>query len=333
MISFSKAIAVCLLSLLFIVCGAPAQMAANGDVTESRTSRVTSSAGAAALGSAALLGPNDAISLATPDIAELDRRVVIVDSDGQVDVPLVGRLKGSGLTPSEFAEEVRQALRKLYLNPQVSVAGVDLKSRPISVVGAVNTPGVQQADGRKRLLEVLSLAGGLRQDAGSVIEVTRRSDIGGLPKTLFPRSEGGFDTVTVQISDLLEAKRPEENFTIQGGDAVTVPKARMVYVVGDVRKGGGFVVGERDNVTVLKALALAEGVQSTADTAHARILRAGDESDGRPFNVSQLLHGKTPDMPLRPDDILFIPSSMPKKAAVRVFEAAIQTGTGIAIWR
>jgi polysaccharide export outer membrane protein len=284
-------------------------------------------------GASVLLGAYDVVTLATPDIQELDRRAVVIDSNGQADVPLVGRVKASGLTPSEFASQVQQRLRKLYLKPQVSIASVELKSRPISVLGAVNTPGVQQADGHKRLLEVLSSAGGLRQDAGPEIEVSRREEIGGLPKALSPSSKDGFETVSVSVADLFEAKRPEDNFAIQAGDVVTVPKARMVYVVGDVRKGGGFVVGERDNLSVLKALALAEGVQSTADTAHARILRAGDNSAGRPFNVAQLLRGKAPDTALKPDDILFIPSSVPKKAAIRVLEAAIQTGTGIAIWR
>ncbi len=279
-----------------------------------------------------LLGPGDVVTLATPDIEELDKRPLTVDSEGLADVPALGRLKAIGLTPAEFAAEIKESLRKLYLNPKVSIAAVDVKSRPVSVVGSVNTPGVQQADGRKRLLEVISVAGGLRQDAGAHIAVTRRADIGGLPKTLFPRTDQNFETVDIPVSDLFEARRPEDNFTIQGGDVITVPKARLVYVVGDVKKGGGFVIGERDNLTVLKALALAEGVQSTADSAHARILRAGDDSDGHPFNVAKLLRGQEPDRPLRPDDVLFIPSSVPKKAAVRIMEAAIQTGTGIAIW-
>jgi len=288
--------------------------------------------------SGATLGPGDSITLATPEIEELDKRVLSVDSDGVVDVPLVGRVKAGGLTTQAFAAQITSLLHRLYLNPQVSISAVEVKSRPISVVGSVNTPGVQQADGHKRLLEVLSSAGGLRQDAGPRIEVTRLLAAGSLPASVSPKASGRFETADISVSDLLEGKSPASNVVILPGDAITVPKARLIYVIGDVKKAGGFVVGEHDNLTVLKALALAEGLQGTADAAHAKIVHpedaaAASASDGQPLNVRKLLAGKTRDMVLRPDDVLFIPSSLPKKFAVRALEAAIQTGTGIAIWK
>ncbi len=328
----NKLVVVIVVSSLWL-CMKQTVLAAHNPLPPLSSSRTNATTAGTVIGMETLLGPGDMITLATPEIEELDRRTLTVDGEGQADVPSIGRIKCVGFTPSELAAQIQAGLRRIYLNPRVSIASVDVKSRPISVVGAVNTPGVQQADGRKRLLEVLSLAGGLRQDSGTRIEVTRSAEIGGLPKALFPRTEDGFETVEVPVSDLIDARRPQDNFTIQGGDVITVPKAQLVYVVGEVKKGGGFVIGEHGNLTVLKALALAEGIQSTADSAHARILRAGDDSDGRPFNVAKLLRGQVPDVPLRPDDVLFIPSSVPKKAAVRVMEAAIQTGTGIAIWR
>jgi polysaccharide export outer membrane protein len=136
------------------------------------------------------------------------------------------------------------------------------------------------------------------------------------------------------VASLLEARDPAANITIEPGDVITVPKGKMIYVVGDVKRAGGFVIGENDSLTVLKAISLAEGLNGTADSAHARILRstgAGQHSE-EPFDVRKLLAGKTQDVPLRADDILFIPSSTSKKVASRVLEAAIATGTGIAIW-
>ena len=286
-------------------------------------------------GLATILGSGDTITFATPDIEELDKRVLTVNSDGSLDVPLVGHIQAAGLNTQELAQRMQQSLKRLYLNPEVTVSGVDVKSRPVSVVGSVNTPGVQQADGHRRLLEVLSIAGGLRQDAGPRIELTRIREMGDLPAALGAKTADRFETADIAVSDLLEAREPDDNVVVKAGDVITVPKARLVYVIGDVKKAGGFVVGEHDNLTVLKALALAEGLQSTADSSHAKIMRAsGSQSaeDERPINVKKLLTGQVHDMPLRPDDVLFIPSSLPKKAAVRVMEAAIQTGTGIAIW-
>lgn len=280
------------------------------------------------------LGPGDTVTLATPDIPELDKRVLSVDADGYADVPLIGRVQAGDLTPTQFAAEVTQRLLHLYLHPQVSISLVELKSRSVSVLGSVNTPGVQQADGRRKLLEVLSTAGGLRADAGPRIEVTRPISSPAFPPVLMSQTGGNYQTVSITAADLLEGKRPELNFVVQQGDVITVPKARLVYVVGDVKKSGGFVLGEADNITVLKALALAEGLDATADGAHARILRKdGMAGEGKPIDLKKLLTGKNADIELRADDVLFVPSSVPKKAAIRVLEAAIQTGTGLAIWR
>jgi len=110
----------------------------------------------------------------------------------------------------------------------------------------------------------------------------------------------------------------------------------MVYVIGEVKRSGGFVLGEHQSISVLQALSLAEGLNGTADTRHARILRLKRDADQREemaVDVKDVLTGKKPDVALQGDDILFIPGSTGKKAALRAIEAAIQTGTGMAIWR
>ena len=89
-------------------------------------------------------------------------------------------------------------------------------------------------------------------------------------------------------------------------------------------------------MSVLQALSLAEGLSGTADAKHAKILRLNRDKDQReelPVDVKALLKGKKQDVSLRGDDILFIPGSTGKKAALRAVEAAVQTGTGLAIWR
>ncbi len=204
-------------------------------------------------------------------------------------------------------------------------------------MGAVNTPGVHQVQGHKTLLEMLALAGGIRPDAGYSIRITRESDWGCIP---LPNAQldasGRFSVAELNLKKIMEAKNPEENIQIFPHDVISVPKAEMVYVIGEVKRSGGFVLGEHQSMSVLQALSLAEGLNSTADTRHARILRLDRNADQRvemAVDVKGILSGKGRDVPLQGDDILFVPGSTGKKAVLRGLEAAIQTGTGLAIWR
>jgi polysaccharide export outer membrane protein len=140
----------------------------------------------------------------------------------------------------------------------------------------------------------------------------------------------------LNLKRIMEAKNPEENIQIFPNDVISVPKAEMVYVIGEVKRSGGFVLGEHQTMSVLQVLSLAEGLNGTADSRHARILRLKRDADQREemaVDVKDVLNGKKADIALRADDILFIPGSTGKKAALRAVEAAIQTGTGMAIWR
>ena len=130
-------------------------------------------------------------------------------------------------------------LKQLYRDPQISVSVIKLKSRTVSVLGAVNNPGIQALEGRRTILDVLAAAGGLRQDAGTVVELTRPSVGNGLPP-------GHFDIHAIALASLLEAKEPQANIDVMPGDMVTVPKGKMIYVVGEVKRPGGFAVGESD---------------------------------------------------------------------------------------
>ena len=290
----------------------------------------------AAEASSSTLGPDDELTLGAPEIEELDKRVLRVQSDGMVNVPLIGALKVEGLTPQQFQAELVQALKTQFRDPQISFTSIDVKSRPISVLGAVNRPGIQQVDGERSLLEVLSLAGGLRNDAGYLVKVTRLSaNAASFPPEVRPTLSGDSVTAEVSVSDLFAGKNPAENITILPGDSITVPKGKLVYVVGNVLKSGGFIVGEADDLTVLRALSMAEGLDSFADTAHARILRASSNGQrvDQQLDVKKVMSGKAEDVRLNPDDILFIPSSTSKKIAAKSIEAAVQVGVGFAIWR
>src|SRR6266478_3221599 len=285
-----------------------------------------------------LLGPGDQLQISAPDeLTELANKRVRVDGDGDIQAPLVGRVHVSGLTAQQTEQELNRLLSKYILHPQAVVSVAEVRSQPVSILGAVNTPGVHQVQGHKTLLEMLALAGGIRPDAGYSVRITRQLEWGCIP---LPKAEldasGRFSVAELNLKQIMEAKNPEENIQIFPHDVISVPKAEMVYVIGEVKRSGGFVLGEHQSISVLQALSLAEGLNGSADARHARILRLKRDADQReelPVDVKDVLNGKKSDIALRGDDILFIPGSTGKKAALRALEAAIQTGTGLAIWR
>jgi polysaccharide export outer membrane protein len=284
-----------------------------------------------------LLGPDDQLDISGPELTELANKPVRVDGEGDIEVPLGGRIHVAGMTAQQTEQEVNKALGKYIRHPEIVVSVAEVRSQPVSILGAVNAPGVHQVQGHKSLLEMLALAGGIRQDAGYSVRITRQLEWGciPLPSAGFDAT-GKFSVAELNLKKIMEAKNPEENIQILPHDVISVPKAEMVYVIGEVRRSGGFVLGEHQSMSVLQALSLAEGLNSTADTRHAKILRLNRAADQRQemiVDVKGVLTGKKPDVTMQGDDILFIPGSTGKKAALRAIEAAVQTGTGLAIWR
>jgi polysaccharide biosynthesis/export protein len=284
-----------------------------------------------------VLGPDDELEISGPELDEKTNKPSRIDGEGYVQVPLVGRVQVAGLTVQQCEQELNKRLTTYIREPQIAVSVKELRSQPVSVLGAVNTPGVHQVQGHKTLLEMLSLAGGVRPDAGYRVRITRQLDSGCIPlpnATIDP--SGRFSVAEVNLKDIIDAKNPQENISILPHDVISVPKAEMVYVIGDVKRSGGFVLGQDESISILQALSLAEGLTTTADAKHTKILRLNSDGNQRheiTVDVKGILSGKREDVSLRGDDILFIPGSMGKKTTLRAIEAAIQTGTGMAIWR
>jgi polysaccharide biosynthesis/export protein len=205
------------------------------------------------------------------------------------------------------------------------------------VLGAVATSGVVQLRGHKTLFEVISAAGGLRAEAGNSIKITRRKEFGPIPiPGAATDPSGQYSVAEVSVKSVMEAKSPQENIEIKPYDVISIPRASLIYVVGGVKRAGGFVLNEREHMTVLQALSMAEGLEKTASASHARIIRSSEDGSGRtelPVDVKKILTGKSEDLAMKADDILFVPDSMTKGAAIRSLETVLQTASGLAIWR
>lgn len=284
-----------------------------------------------------VLGRDDQISIRALDLDEIGSAPFRIDLSGYINVPLAGRIHAAGLTVEQLEGIIADRLKEHVRKPVVTVAVVEFRSQPVSVLGSVTNPGVHQIRGGATLFEVISEAGGLKPDAGSNIKITRLMQFGPIPlpgATIDP--SGNYSVADVSVRSMIEAKNPQENIPIKPNDVISVPRAELVYVVGAVKRAGGFVLSQQQHMSVLQALSMAEGLDRVAAPRDARILRATDQGAERreiPVDVSKLLTGKSSDIPMIANDILFIPNSKAKSAAIRTIEAAISVGTGLAIYR
>jgi len=268
------------------------------------------------------LGPDDKVLFRSPEIEELNEKSALVSKDGLIDVPLAGKVQVSGLSVAEVQEQVSKLLEQYYYHPHVSVEVVDYASQPVSVLGAVTNSGIYQLKGNnKTVADVLAMAAGLQPQAGYTVRVTHKRD---------------GQTTSYNLRDVLQGGRLHDAAIVEPFDVITVPRAELIYVIGEVRKPGGFTLGEKQQASVLQALALAEGPQSTAALKDCIVLRSEPGQTERKrikVDVKSLLAGKIADPGMQADDILVIPSSTSRKVGIRTAEAALQTVSGLVIWR
>ncbi len=294
-------------------------------------------AGAAPESSAYLLGPDDQITIQALHVPDITDKPIRIDRSGYITLPLAGRVQAAGLSVEQLQRAIAARLDEFIQEPEVSVSVAEIRSQPISVTGSVTMPGVYQLQGQKTLIEMLSMAGGPKPDAADLVRITRRTKCTSVPlPNVHQDRETQFMIGEVSLKTLFEAKNPVENVPICPGDVITLPRAQLIYVLGDVHKPGGFALRDQETASVLQAVSLAEGLLRTAAANRAEILRSAPEGGKRVeivVDLKAVLQGKAPDVALQADDILLVPNSASRTALLRAAEAAVQMGTGVVVWR
>jgi polysaccharide export outer membrane protein len=249
------------------------------------------------------IGPEDLLGISVYDAPELTRPARVT-SDGFIHLPMLAPVNAAGLLPSELESSIAAALRaqNVMVNPIVTVTILEYQSHPINVAGAVKAPLTFQAYGRVTLLDALARAGGVTDNAGPDALVSR-----------FPEDPQAGRQVSVQRIPLKElmSGSSKYNILLSGGEEIRVPEAEKIYVVGSVRKPGAFVVHDRSNPSVLKMLALSEGLLPYHQKM-AYIYRDDADSDGKEevrIELSKIMQRKAPDVSLMPNDVLYIPEN------------------------
>ena len=289
------------------------------------------------------IGSHDLLEINVFEAPDLNR-ALRVSASGEISMPLLGAIQSTGLTARELEGVIEIKLRQYMKDPHVGVFVTTVESHPVSVVGAVKKPGVFQVRGTKTVLEMLSMAEGLSDDAGDLVLVMRGAGLQfGSDSThdnnsdsAVPANPADNDTIKINLKDLLESGDQRYNVPVYPGDIVKVTRGGIVYVIGEVKKPGGFVLKSDQNMSVLKAIALAEGLTSTSAKSRTKIIRTDEHSGKRvefPIDLGKVLAGKAPDTPLKPADIVFVPNSSGKTVLYKGTEAAVATASGLAIWR
>ncbi len=267
------------------------------------------------------LGPGDLVKVDVYGAPELTTEARVSNS-GDLSLPLVGAVHVAGATTDDAQRTIAERYVKggFLNNPQVTVFVKEYATQGVTVFGEVQKPGIYPLLGPRRLFDALSAAGGLTDKAGRFITITHR--------------QKPTEPITVEFSRD-PGKSVQANVELQPGDTVLVSKAGVVYVVGDVGQPSGFLLDKNDSMTVLQAIALAQGLKPTAQKAKAKIIRRGQ--DGKSvelsINLNDILANKAPNPELQADDIVFVPNSAAKSAARRSVDAIIQTAVGVAIYR
>jgi polysaccharide export outer membrane protein len=267
------------------------------------------------------IGPNDLIAISVYRSPELTR-TVRVGLDGTIRLPMLNEpIKAEGKMPAELETAIAEALKaaQFIVDPMVTVTVVEYQSRPISVMGAVRKPVTFQASGKVTLLEALARAEGLSVDAGPEILVT--SAASGPDHTSLVRR--------IRVKALLTAADPALNLTLTGGEDIRVPPADKIFVVGNVRRPGAFALGDDPGTSVLKAVALSEGLMPYA-AGKAVIYRreAAGSVNEVPVELSKILARKAPDVALLPNDVLYIPDAKGRRLGWAAVEKVLLFGSG-----
>jgi polysaccharide biosynthesis/export protein len=289
------------------------------------------------------VGTGDLLHIDVFDVPELSRDIRVSDT-GDISFPLIpGKIQAVGQTTFQLEEKLEKLLLEngLVSHPQVSVFLKEQNSQPISVVGAVAHPMIYQVIRPTTLLEVLTSAGGITDDAASEVIITRAAPhaLAGMePVSAMDISPKNQQTITIRLQDLLESGDPVFNIPVYGGDVITVPHAGIVYVMGSgVAQQGGYVMQNHgEQITVLKAVALAHGLTGFAKPDNAMIMRLNSvtgQKDAIPVHIKQIENHKMDDVALKSNDILYIPDSVGLKILAKGGEAALGAGTQVAIYR
>jgi polysaccharide export outer membrane protein len=248
------------------------------------------------------IGAKDLLQISVFEVPELNI-TVRVSENGMISLPLLGEIRAEGLNRLQLEKELETRLEKNYLkNAQVTIFIKEFQSKKISIMGAVKNPGQLDLIGRQSLLQVISMAGGLSEQASDTVVIFRQF-----------RSGPGL-ALTIKLDELLLKANPRYNIPIFSGDIINVPGNQFldIYVFGQVKNPGAVRMKKgSDEVTLLRAIAQAGGFSDRARRGKVLVTRSEDGNEKKIYvDVKDILSGGQRDFVLQAFDVIFVPESI-----------------------
>jgi polysaccharide biosynthesis/export protein len=258
------------------------------------------------------IGPEDLLEISVFEDEKLNK-TVRVSSQGNISLPLLGILKVKGLTANELEKEIRDLLAEKYFqDPHVSVFIKEYRNQRISVMGSVEKPGVYDVTGQKTVLDILAIAGGLKEEAGQLLFLIRP------PKFEEEATKGKKDsddqspkTFMIDLEGLLVKGDLALNLPLIHGDVINIPVSGKIFVGGEVKSPGGFALKGK-KLTVSQAITLAGGLGPKAAGSETKVFRYSEKGTDKEIlsaNVYAIQKGQEEDLHLKESDIVIVPKS------------------------
>lgn len=248
-----------------------------------------------------VIGPRDLLEIKVFELPEFDQ-TVRVSENGTITLPLIGNVEVWGLTKEKLEKKLASLLDKYVKNAQVSVFIKEYQSSRVAIIGAVEKPGMYELVGRQTLLQMISQAGGFKENAANEIYVLREGQ------------DGNTASIAIDLEDLLLNGNQKLNIPIQPNDVINVPVDKMIiiYVFGEVRNPGAIQVKRSQKITLLKAIAQAGGLSENASKRGVTIKRKDER--GKEINIkvnlNDIIKGKKQDIPLKEGDVVIVKESI-----------------------
>jgi polysaccharide export outer membrane protein len=261
-----------------------------------------------------VVGAEDTVTIVCLEGEEISR-AWRVGSSGDLNLPMIGSVRAAGLTVEQLQAALVEKLKVYIREPQVTVYISEFRSQPVTISGAVDKPGTMQLQGSRSLFEVLMMTGGPKE-AGPSVTLTRAIARGRIPwPGAKDDAEGNFSVADFPLKEVMDARTPAANLTVEPFDVISVSNAKqvnLVHVIGEVTKPGAIELLSQNTVSLVKAVALAGGMTRGALPAKTQIMHIGEggkltESAG--IDLKMIMAGKAKDLELQPGDVVVIPSS------------------------
>jgi len=275
------------------------------------------------------IGSGDLLEIRVVGQSEVSGKYRVSEA-GQINLPFIGLLQVEGLTETQLHSLLHEKLLKFLRKPELTVTVAEYNSKFVTIIGAVRTPGRYSLHRTVSLFDVIGMAGGMNERAGSLVNLLRST------QPIEGSTQLDKETIQVFAIDLNELfrGRSELNYIVQPGDFINVPEADTIYVTGSVNKPGPY--NTKVPVTLTQAIALAGGMTPSASRSQISLFRlksGGLDREELTFRLSDLDKRKVKDPLLLPNDVIYVRGSESKNIGLAFLRAVIGgVGTSIGIW-